>query len=60
MPKGTRVSNLVEKLVSQGTPKDVAIAIAQSSTKQSYATGKPLKGKGKGKSKKAAVAKKKK
>ena len=45
MPKGTKVSNCVEKLKAQGAKGGKPYAICQASTKQSYATGKKLKGK---------------
>lgn len=42
MPKGTKVHYVVEALERKGLPKGQAIAVAQSRTKQSYATGKKL------------------
>jgi hypothetical protein len=51
MPKGTRVSRCIEKLKKSGqADKYNPYAVCQASTKQSYATGKPLKKK-KGKKK---------
>lgn len=49
MPKGTRVSNCVEKLKKEGMKGGKPYAICQKSTGQSYATGKSLN---KGKKKK--------
>ncbi len=43
MPEGTRVHSCVDKLKKQGKPIGSAIAICQKSTKQGYASGKPLK-----------------
>lgn len=43
MPKGTRVHRCVDKLKRKGLGG--AYAICQKSTKQSYKTGKSLKGK---------------
>lgn len=40
MPKGTRVSNCVEKVKRKGSGNPYAIC--QAATGQSYATGKPL------------------
>ncbi len=41
MPKGTRVSNCVEKVKRKGGNVN-PYAVCQASTGQSYATGKPL------------------
>lgn len=41
MPQGTRVARCVRKLEKR-YPKGVAIAICQTSTRQSYRTGKKL------------------
>lgn len=41
MPKGTRVSNCVEKVKRRGGNVN-PYAVCQASTGQSYATGKPL------------------
>jgi len=42
MPKGTKVSRCVEKVMAGGKDKGSAIAICQDSTGQSYKTGKKL------------------
>jgi hypothetical protein len=51
MPKGTKVSDCVEKLMAKGMSQGKAIAICQSSTGLSYATGKKPKSASKKKSK---------
>ena len=43
MPKGTKVSDCVQRLKSQGKSEGQAIAICQASTGQSYKTGKKTK-----------------
>ena len=43
MPRGTKVHKLADKLKRQGKSTGSAIAIAQSVTKQSYKTGKPIR-----------------
>jgi hypothetical protein len=43
MPKGTKVARCVEKVKASGG-KVNPYAVCQKATKQSYATGKPLKG----------------
>jgi len=43
MPKGTRVYRCVQKVMAQGHSKPSAIRICQTSTKQSYMTGRSLK-----------------
>ena len=43
MPKGTKAAKCVEQVKAKGG-KANAYAVCQASTKQSYATGKPLKG----------------
>lgn len=45
MPKGTKVHRCKEKVMKQGKKEGNAIAVCQSATGQSYATGKPLRGK---------------
>lgn len=47
MPEGTRVHRLFSALKEKGYPVGNAAAIAQSKTRQSLATGKPLPSKGK-------------
>lgn len=42
MPKGTRVHCCVDKVKASGSGVN-AYAVCQASTKQSFATGKPLK-----------------
>ena len=48
MPKGTKVARCVSKVKAKGS-KVNPYAVCQASTKQSYATGKPLSPKSKGK-----------
>lgn len=43
MPKGTKVSDCVERLMAQGHAEANAIRICQDSTGQSYMTGKKSK-----------------
>lgn len=43
MPKGTKVSNCVERLMAKGYSKEAAIRICQKSTGQSYKTGRKAK-----------------
>jgi hypothetical protein len=40
MPQGTRIHKCVDKLTGKGMPIGKAIRVCQSSTHQSYATGK--------------------
>lgn len=42
MPKGTRVHRCVDRLKARGAPGN-PYAICQAATKQSFATGKPLR-----------------
>jgi hypothetical protein len=44
MPKGTKVHKCVQKVKARGESGVNAYAVCQKSTGQSYATGKPLKG----------------
>lgn len=43
MPKGTKVESCFQKLKKQGHSEGSAAAICQSSTKESLATGKPIR-----------------
>ena len=42
MPKGTKVERCVRHLKAQGAKGGKPYAVCQESTKQSYATGKPI------------------
>jgi len=47
MPKGTKVEKCVSAVKAKGKAGVNPYAVCQATTKQSYATGKPLKKKGK-------------